>query len=94
MASDKNPLIVENKEDINQYEKETGKKAIWRGVITEGFKKWKQGLKVYKRINDTISIDKEFKDKIYDFCDNFGFIRAKTYRYGADLIIEACNKLK
>ncbi|MFX1395125.1 MAG: PleD family two-component system response regulator, partial [Promethearchaeota archaeon] len=25
---------------------------------------------------------------------NFGFIRAKTYRYGADLIIEACNKLK
>ena len=94
MASDKNTLIVENKEDITQYEKETGKKAIWRGVITEGFKKWKQGLKVYKRINDTISIDKDFKDKIYDFCDNFGFIRAKTYRFGADIIIEACNKLK
>ena len=32
---------------MRNYEKETGKKAIWRGVITESFKKWKRGEKIY-----------------------------------------------
>ncbi len=32
---------------MKNYEKETGKKAIWRGVITESFKKWKRGEKIY-----------------------------------------------
>ncbi len=35
---------------MENYEKETGKKVIWRGIITENFKKWKRGEKIY--IND------------------------------------------
>ncbi|MFX1322766.1 MAG: response regulator [Promethearchaeota archaeon] len=33
--------------EMIRYEKETGKKAIWRGSITEGFKKWQRGEKIY-----------------------------------------------
>ena len=32
-------------EEMEQYEKETGKYAIWRGKITDGFLKWKKGEK-------------------------------------------------
>jgi len=32
---------------MEKYEKETRKKAIWRGIITESFKKWKRGEKIY-----------------------------------------------
>jgi len=34
---------------IKQYEKETEKHAIWRGSITEGFKKWLKGEKIFTR---------------------------------------------
>ena len=30
-----------------KYEEETGKKAIWRGEVTEGFKRWQEGQKIY-----------------------------------------------
>ena len=37
---------------MKKYEEETGKKAIWRDTVTEGFKKWQKGEKIYE-------IDKE-----------------------------------
>ncbi len=47
----------ENKtEDMLRYEKETGKYARWRGVITEGFKKWLKGEKIYNRDKERISL--------------------------------------
>lgn len=30
-----------------KYEKDTGKKAIWRGRVTKGYKKWMKGEKIY-----------------------------------------------
>ncbi|MFX1379377.1 MAG: response regulator [Promethearchaeota archaeon] len=41
---------------MRKYEEDTGKYAIWRGVITEGFRKWKRGEKVYQREKERISL--------------------------------------
>ena len=32
---------------MEEYEKDTGKQAVWRGEITKGFLKWKEGEKDY-----------------------------------------------
>ena len=44
-------IIISHNNDLTEkmkkYEKETGKKAKWRGIITEGFKKWVEGDKIY-----------------------------------------------
>ena len=41
---------------MHQYEQETGKKAIWRGIITEGFKKWQKGERVYPKEKERINV--------------------------------------
>ena len=50
---------------MKKYENETGKKAIWRGVITKDFKKWEKGEKIYvedkERINILVSEEKKKK---------------------------------
>ena len=46
--------LKETKE-MMEYEKETGKKAIWRGNVTEGFKKWQKGEKVYEKNKESQS---------------------------------------
>ena len=44
------------KELMSQYEKDTGKYAVWRGLVTEGFKKWLKGDKIYLRDKERISL--------------------------------------
>ena len=64
---------IEDKTPImKQYEEETGKYAIWRGKVTEGFKKWLKGEKVYNRDKDRISlyVSAEMKDEWQDFIKN------------------------
>ncbi len=41
---------------MRKYEKENDKYAIWRGAITEGFKKWLKGEKIYTRDKERISL--------------------------------------
>ncbi|MFX0038567.1 MAG: response regulator [Promethearchaeota archaeon] len=41
---------------MKEYEKITGRYAIWRGVITEGFRKWRRGEKIYQREKERISL--------------------------------------
>jgi len=41
---------------MKKYEKENDKYAIWRGAITEGFKKWLKGEKIYTRDKERISL--------------------------------------
>lgn len=41
---------------MKKYERETGKYAIWRGAVTEGFKKWLKGEKIYTRDKERISL--------------------------------------
>ena len=39
-----------------KYEEETGRFAIWRGVVTESFKKWQKGEKIYEQDKERITI--------------------------------------
>ena len=48
---------------MRQYEEENDKYAIWRGAITEGFKKWLKGEKIYTRDKERISLYVEDKIK-------------------------------
>ena len=47
---------IEKTEAMKKYEKATGRYAIWRGNITEGFRKWQKGEKVYQRDKERISL--------------------------------------
>ena len=44
------------KQYMKKYKEENGKYAIWRGAITEGFKKWLKGEKIYTRDKERISL--------------------------------------
>jgi len=58
-------------EEMEKFEEETGKKAIWQGQITEGFKKWKKGKKVYsnKKERVALTIKEEIKKKWQEFVE-------------------------
>ena len=43
-------------EEMKKYEEETGKQAIWLGRITDGFKKWQKGEKIYVKDKERINI--------------------------------------
>ncbi|MFW9819168.1 MAG: response regulator [Candidatus Thorarchaeota archaeon] len=59
----------EFKDLMKQYENGTDKYAIWRGSITEGFKKWLKGEKIYDRDKERISlyVSEETKQQWQDF---------------------------
>ncbi|TXT60201.1 MAG: Signal transduction response regulator [Promethearchaeota archaeon] len=54
---------------VEKYEKETGKYVIWRDNVTEGFRKWLKGEKIYNRDKDRISlyVNEDKKDKWQKF---------------------------
>ncbi len=62
-------------EDMIRFEKETSKNAIWHGKITEGYKKWKKGEKIYdidkKGIN--LLVSEETKAKWEKFAEENSF---------------------
>jgi len=51
------------------YQNETDKYSVWRGAITEGFKKWLKGEKIYDRDKERISlyVSEEKKQQWQDF---------------------------
>lgn len=56
---------------MEQYEEETGKNAIWRDQVTEAFKKWLKGEKIYDRDKERISlyVEEQTKSDWQDFID-------------------------
>lgn len=54
---------------MQKYEEETGKVAIWRGTVTESFKKWQRGEKIYSRDKERIAlyISEEEKNRWTEF---------------------------
>lgn len=58
--------------EMIKYENETGKKAIWRGTVTESFKKWKKGERVYSKDKERINIlvSEETKKSWQEFANN------------------------
>jgi CheY-like chemotaxis protein len=41
---------------MEKYEKDTGKKSVWRDQVTEAFKRWLRGEKIYTRDKERISL--------------------------------------
>ena len=74
-------------EEMEKYEKTTGKYAIWRGIITEGFKKWQRGEKIYDRFKERIAlyVSKETKEEWQNF------VRNSKYTSISKLIRDAVN---
>ncbi|MHA1197601.1 MAG: response regulator [Promethearchaeota archaeon] len=74
---------------IEKYENETGKFAIWRDSITEGFKKWLKGEKIYLRDKERISlyVSDKTKAKWQEFIDK----HKKEYKTFSKLIRDSVN---
>ncbi len=78
---------IEKTDEMKSYEKETGKYAVWRGSITEGFLKWKKGEKVYDRDKERISlyVSEDTKNEWTEF------VKKQNYSTVSKLIREAVN---
>ncbi|MFX1405475.1 MAG: response regulator [Promethearchaeota archaeon] len=74
---------------MEQYEEETGKNAIWRDQITEAFKKWLKGEKIYDRDKERISlyVEEQTKSDWQEFID----INKDKYNTISKLIREAVD---
>ncbi|MFX0081314.1 MAG: response regulator [Candidatus Hodarchaeota archaeon] len=82
---------------MKQYERETNRYAVWRGVITEGFKKWQKGEKIYQRDKERISlyVSEDTKLKWLDYTKHDGNLTiSKLIREAVDTFIESQEHLK
>jgi len=82
---------IEKTDEMKKYERETGRYAIWRGVVTEGFRKWKKGEKVYHRDKERISlyVSDETKSKWLDYTKTNGDLTiSKLIREAVSAFIE------
>ena len=80
---------------MEEYENETGKKAIWRERVTEGFKKWQKGEKIYEKNKERIMVlvSEENKKKWQDFTKNYEITTiSKLVRQAVNFYIEFKEK--
>jgi CheY-like chemotaxis protein len=83
---------IEKTDEMKKYEKETGRHAIWRGTITEGFRKWQRGEKVYQREKERISlyVSDDTKSKWSEYTKNNGKLTiSKLIREAVATFIES-----
>ncbi len=77
---------------MKRYEEETGRYSVWRGIITEGYKKWQAGEKVYHRDKERISlyVSEDTKSKWLNYTkDNGTLTISKLIRQSVEAFIEA-----
>ena len=82
---------MKEKKEMIEYEKETGKKAIWRGNVTEGFKKWQKGEKIYEKNKERVMIlvSEENKKKWQNFIKNYNITTvSKLIRQAVNFFME------
>ena len=81
--------------EMLKYKKETGKYPVWRGLVTESFKKWQKGEKVYNRDKERISlyVSEDTKERWADFIKytNYSTI-SKLIRESVQAFIEDRNQ--
>ena len=81
--------------EMEQYEKETGKSAIWQGKITDGFKRWKKGEKISntekERISVYLTIENKKKWQNFAQTNNISTI-SKLIREGVNYYIKEKSK--
>lgn len=80
---------------MEQYEKETGKSAIWQGKVTEGFKHWQKGEKISytekERISVYLTTENKIKWQNFAQAHNISTI-SKLIREGVNYYIEEKSK--
>lgn len=82
---------------MKKYEKETNRYAVWRGIVTEGYKKWQKGEKIYQRDKERISlyVSEDTKKKWLDYTQNDGSLTiSKLIREAVDTFIESQDLLQ
>jgi CheY-like chemotaxis protein len=82
---------------MKRYEKETNRYAVWRGIVTEGYKKWQKGEKIYQRDKERISlyVSEDTKKKWLDYTQIDGNLTiSKLIREAVDSFIENQDLLK
>jgi len=89
------PNNDEKTQEMEKYEKDTGKQAVWRGEITKGFLKWKEGEKDYysnkKRIS--VYVTSETERQWQEFLRSYGLISfSKLIRESVDYYIKEKSK--
>jgi CheY-like chemotaxis protein len=78
---------IEKDENMLKYEEDTGKYAIWRGQITEAYKKWLKGEKIYDRDKERISLYVSEDTKV----EWQEFIKSNNYSTISKLIRESVS---
>ncbi|MFX1394034.1 MAG: response regulator [Promethearchaeota archaeon] len=88
---------IKKTEEMRKYENETGKKAIWRGIITKDFKRWQKGEKIYvedkERINILVSEEKKKKWEKFADENNINAL-SKLIRDAVDFYIDIKPKIE
>ncbi len=77
---------------MKRYEKDTGRYSVWRSVVTEGYKKWQKGEKIYHRDKERISlyVSEDTKTKWLDYTKNNGSLTiSKLIRQAVEAFIES-----
>lgn len=79
---------IKTSPEMIKFEEVTGKKAIWDGKITEQFKKWEKGEKIYKKSKNEIRWTVYTKPELNEKWSIF----KKTHNYNkAEFIRNAIN---
>lgn len=82
---------------MKRYEKDTNRYAVWRGIVTEGYKKWQKGEKIYQRDKERISlyVSEDTKKKWLDYTHNDGTLTiSKLIREAVKAFIESQELLQ
>lgn len=81
---------------MEEFENETGKRAIWRGSVTETFRKWQKGENIIDIEKERISlyVSRELKDEWQNFGKNNGYpTLSKLIRDALKFFIEYRSKI-
>lgn len=90
------PEDLKKTKEMEKFERETGKRAIWRGNITESYKKWQKGEIDFEIDKERISlyISKDVKDEWLNFANNNNYSTlSKLIRESLKFFIEYRSKI-
>lgn len=93
---DKIPDDLKKTKEMKNFESETGKRAIWRGNITESFKKWQKGENDFEIDKERISlyVSKDNKDEWLNFANKNDYSTlSKLIREALKFFIEYRSKI-
>jgi len=90
------PEDLKKTKEMESFERETGKRAVWRGSITESFKKWQKGEGDFEIDKERISlyVSKDIKDEWLNFANNNDYSTlSKLIREALKFFIEYRSKI-